>query len=216
VSLRRSVTALAAGLVLATAPAAAQSQATEFWFDNAGPLNTSYDFYQGSFDGSDYFQIFCVHPTQYVSDPDHYNAWITPFTAADGSLAENVHQTWGPGRYREAAQLASLMLGNSTSHLLDASQVVQLQKAIWYAMGFTSYGTVGNYNNWLAQASGIVIDDSEWFVITGNEQTGHGSKQEFISFRPSPPQETVPEPATMTLLATGLAGMAAARRRRKS
>ena len=33
---------------------------------------------------------------------------------------------------------------------------------------------------------------------------------------PDPPLETVPEPATMTLLASGLAGLAAARRRRRS
>ena len=37
----------------------------------------------------------------------------------------------------------------------------------------------------------------------------------FIPNEPDGPQETVPEPATMTLLATGLAGMAAARRRKK-
>ena len=52
---------------------------------------------------------------------------------------------------------------------------------------------------------------------TGVSNLGTGCDyQEFITYDPSRPQETVPEPATMTLLATGLAGMAAARRRRKA
>lgn len=46
-----------------------------------------------------------------------------------------------------------------------------------------------------------VVSSDEFFCVPGDDPGG--------------PQETVPEPATMALLATGLAGMAATRRRKK-
>ena len=61
-------------------------------------------------------------------------------------------------------------------------------------------------------AEGIVGGSLKCETATGLYNGGGADCD--ITDIPDGPQETVPEPATMTLLATGLVGMAAARRKR--
>jgi hypothetical protein len=78
-----------------------------------------------------------------------------------------------------------------------------------------------NSNNWNKQFELSFTADFEagsndlYFKLYGNGRTDGLLAWGDVEFA-SGPQETVPEPATMTLLATGLAGMAAARRRRRT
>jgi hypothetical protein len=212
--IRKLIGTLALAAVVAT-PASAQFQVDFVW---TGAGATSYADYTGTINGGPEIQVFCVDPTKFVYAPtgvhadDYTGAWVTPMSSGNPARTQNYSNTWNT-QYLEAARIASFMLQPLQALPYSTDDY---QAAIWTAMGFVPAQITVPYNaaNVAAirtAAAGVEIFPNQWLVITDAAK----QYQEFITFDPDRPQETVPEPATMTLLATGLAGMAAARRRRK-
>jgi hypothetical protein len=129
------------------------------------------------------------------------------------ALRQPTHLEW----YLQAAWLSQQY--NSPDPGANDSKRIAIQAAMWNI--FTTdapdryASTYGIYDQryWIYQArqNWQTIDASQFYVLTPTNKDSYYSTQEFLVYNPS----AVPEPATITLMATGLAGLAAARRRRK-
>lgn len=108
-------------------------------------------------------------------------------------------------KYQEAAFLYDKML------TAPASEYGNIQFAIWETINGTATPDTAGSQQWLALAHSqnfAGYDFSRFRILTPLDRSSSGP-QEFLT--------TVPEPATLLLLGTGLAGIAAnARKRRKN
>jgi PEP-CTERM motif len=178
------------------------------------------------------FQIWCVDPLQFVNPNQVYNpAQITPFSSSNYSntMAEVTqlgHTSVGAAAQDDYRKAAYLGLQMNTAAPTD---IESYQFAIWLVMGYTP---IGGYNGWTIETGGnlttansyitamgtqwqsgpLSIQTSDWGVINGGTNV-----QEFI-YQAAPGghlTSLVPEPATMSLVAMGIVGMAGASFRRR-
>lgn len=239
--LRKSLSGFAF-VVLMAASASAQIPFQEtFQFTSVGV--SGFDGYSGKFYdvpgltnisktgelNNTFFQVWCVDPMEYVYYGQVSVATVTPMTSSSsspdyfaptfgertqtgpdhalGDATETHVGLTGPAAmnaYQEAAYLASQMtVANETDY----------ENAMWTVMGYAGHNTAGA----LAAIATINLSDpnfhaDEWGVITSGQ-----SEQEFIYHRDDGGHflQVTPEPATMSLMAMGLVGMAGSTMRRR-
>ncbi|MEP6591920.1 MAG: PEP-CTERM sorting domain-containing protein [Gemmatimonadota bacterium] len=202
------------------------------WFNRTGEFTASYAPIASPLNSA--FYVFCVDRPGSIQPGNNYDVWVSEISVAGIGLGKTQQNNYDV--YKRQAFLVQNFFATGGTNSLTGSEN-DWQWAIWglteaggmsatlasYKAAFGDYQGTAAWNVIVSSgalgAAGAAFDASDWRVITDvslgcvNDRTTRC--QELIFKSGSPPQEIVPEPATMSLLAMGLAGMAGAGMRRR-
>ena len=188
--------------------------------------------------------IWCVDETHDAFVGQTYQAWITPLADAPSQFGNTRQGGAARNNYLWAAYLASSMnlnWGPGPNQAANKAESVALQDAMWALLdeGANSASREAGFrNSALAASLGIPptsnsgfdfdtsplpggFDPTNWYLIScdpnGHPTCGPGYGQEFLVQLPGggTPTSVTPEPATLSLLGTGLAGVLGTQLRRR-